>query len=134
MLTTPSSTTREQANTFEGDYAIFTFDLDVDLTPAFHWGTKQLFAYVTAHYKTSQHAENQVVVWDKIILAPEQAHIKEKNRKIKYPLRDFGHGLTKNSITLVFSYQMHPIAGLMQDRHFDSPQHAATFETGEYTD
>jgi hypothetical protein len=40
----------EQATTFEGDFAWFTFDLDVDLTPAFHWGTKQLFVYVTAHY------------------------------------------------------------------------------------
>lgn len=123
----------EQAQSFEGDYAWFTFDLDVDLTPAFHWGTKQLFVYVTAHYKTGQHAENQVVVWDKIVVSQEQAHIKLKNKKIKYALRDYGHGLTKNEISLVLSYQMHPIAGLILDRHFDDVQHVAKFETREYT-
>ena len=88
---------------------------------------------MTAHYKTGQHAENQVVVWDSIILSPEQAHIQLKNKKTKYPLRDYGHGLTKNEISLVFSYQMHPIAGLIVDRHFDEPQHVAKFETNEYT-
>jgi hypothetical protein len=53
---------REQAQSFDGDYAVFTFDLDVDLTKAFHWGTKQLFVYVTAHYRTTTHADNQVRV------------------------------------------------------------------------
>jgi hypothetical protein len=77
--------------------------------------------------------DNQVVVWDKIVVSAEQAHIQLKNKKIKYPLRDFGHGLTKNTIKLVLSYQMHPIAGLIMDRHFDEVQYAATFDTNEYT-
>ncbi len=42
-------------------------------------------------------------------------------------------GLTKNDIKLVFSYQIHPIAGLLVDRHFDDAQHTATFKTNEYT-
>lgn len=40
-------------------------------------------------------------------------------------------GLTKNDIKLVFSYQIHPIAGLLVDRHFE--EHSVTFKTGEYT-
>ena len=124
---------REQAQSFDGDYAVITFDLDVDLTKAFHWGTKQLFVYVTAHYKTSTHSDNQVVIWDKILVSPDQAHIVFKNKKCKYVLRDIGHGLTKNEITLVLSYQMHPIAGLIVDRHFDEPQYTAVFQTNEYT-
>ncbi len=124
---------RQQAKSFDGDFAVLTFDLDVDLTKAFHWGTKQLFVYVTAHYKTSTHGDNQVVIWDQIVLSPEQAHIQFKNKKAKYHLRDFGHGLTKNEIKLVFSYQMHPIAGLIVDRHFDEDQYSAKFTTNEYT-
>lgn len=26
----------------------------MDLRDAFHWGTKQVFCYITAHYKTGQ--------------------------------------------------------------------------------
>ena len=103
------------------------------MTPAFHWGTKQLFVYVTADYRSGQYVENQVVVWDKIITSKEDAVISFKNKRIKYPLRDYGHGLTKNSIKLVFSYQMHPIAGLIVDRHFESDEHSDTFQTNEYT-
>lgn len=89
--------------------------------------------YVTAHYRSGQYVENQVVVWDKIITSKEDAKITFKNKKVKYPLRDHGHGLTKNDIKLVFSYQMHPIAGLMVDRHFDSDEFADKFQTHEYT-
>merc|ERR1712000_225477 len=123
----------EQATKFDGDYAWFSFSLDVDLTPAWHWGTKQIFVYLTAHYRSSQYAENEVVVWDYIVVSPEQAHIQLKNKKIKYPLRDISHGLTKNEVKLVLSYQMHPIAGVIVDRHFDDPQHTVVFQTNEYT-
>lgn len=137
---------------FSPPQALFTFDLKVDLRDAFHWGTKQVFCYITAHYRTSQFADNQVVVWDHIFTAKEDANITLVNKKIKYPLRDNGHGekgalargaiqrlltlapgLTKNEIKLVFSYQVHPIAGLLIDRHFDDAKHAAVFTTGEYT-
>lgn len=74
-----------------------------------------------------------MVVWDSIILSPEQAHIQLKNKKVKYPLRDIGHGLTKNEIKLVLSYQMHPIAGLIVDRHFEDDQETVVFQTNEYT-
>jgi hypothetical protein len=75
----------------------------------------------------------QVVVWDTIVLSPEQAHISFKNKKIKYHLRDYAHGLTKNEIKLVLSYQMHPIAGMIVDRHFDDDSHVSKFITNEYT-
>lgn len=124
---------RAQHKSFQADYMFFTFDLETDLTDLFDWNTKQVYVYVTAHYKTSQFHSNQVVVWDRIIQDKKDAKLKLRNKKNSYPLRDYGNGLTKNEIKLVFSYQQFPVAGLMRDRHFDSPQQVATFQTYEYT-
>jgi hypothetical protein len=33
----------------------------------------------------------------------------------------------------VLSYQMHPIAGMIVDRHFDDDSHVSKFITNEYT-
>ncbi len=52
---------------------------------------------------------------------------------LQYHLRDYAHGLTKNEIKLVLSYQMHPIAGMIVDRHFDEEKFTSSFITHEYT-
>ncbi|KAJ5182982.1 Signal peptidase 22kDa subunit [Penicillium capsulatum] len=56
------------------EYAQLRFDLDADLTPLFHWNTKQIFVYVYAAYSSSDHAEptardSEIVIWDSIIPA-----------------------------------------------------------------
>ncbi|CAG5107269.1 Oidioi.mRNA.OKI2018_I69.chr1.g3236.t1.cds [Oikopleura dioica] len=43
------------------DLASFHFDLEVDLTPLFHWNNKQLFLYILAEYETPQNDINQTV-------------------------------------------------------------------------
>lgn len=42
--------------------------------------------------RTRQFYDNQVVVWDKILTAKEDGNITLTNKKIKYSLRDHGHG------------------------------------------
>jgi signal peptidase complex subunit 3 len=49
------------------DLGFISFNLEADFAPAFDWNTKQLFLYMTAHYKTRANVLNQVVLWDHII-------------------------------------------------------------------
>lgn len=52
---------------YDYDQALFTFDVDIDLKPAFHWNTKQLFLMLIAEYESKKFGLSQVVIWDKII-------------------------------------------------------------------
>ena len=61
--------------------------------------------YLTAHYGSSQYAENEVVVWDYIVVSPEQAHIQLKNKKIKlssFPSPPCLVCITQRSSNIVF--------------------------------
>ena len=52
---------------YDYDQALFTFDVDIDLKPAFHWNTKQLFLMLIAEYESKKYGLSQIVIWDKII-------------------------------------------------------------------
>lgn len=43
------------------DRALFTIDLDADLTGVFNWNVKQLFVYITADFATPS---NVRAAWD----------------------------------------------------------------------
>ncbi|KAL1734766.1 signal peptidase 22kDa subunit [Schizophyllum commune] len=47
----------------------------VDLSPLFHWNTKQVFVYLQAEYTNSQGVHNEVVIWDKIIRSKDEARL-----------------------------------------------------------
>jgi len=68
------------------DKSHLTFDLKVDLEPAFHWNAKQIFCMVVAEYEGNHPSNlkedtaiprngtypiNQVVLWDRIVEAKE---------------------------------------------------------------
>ena len=95
------------------DRALLSFDLDVDLAPAFHWNIKQLFVYVVAIYETSGRT-NQVVLWDKIVEAHDPKVLQERNTFIKYPLVDKRGGKLKGKdVTLQLQWDHMPITGLL---------------------
>lgn len=96
------------------DRALLSFDLDVDLTPAFHWNIKQLFVYVVAIYETSGRT-NQVVLWDKIVEADDPNKVlTEKNTFVKYALVDKrGGSLRGKDVTLQLQWDHMPITGLV---------------------
>jgi signal peptidase complex subunit 3 len=73
------------------DRALLSFDIQVDLTPAFHWNVKQLFVYVVAIY----HAKI----------------ISEENVFVKYALVDQGHQLRGQNVTLQLQWDHMPITG-----------------------
>jgi signal peptidase complex subunit 3 len=107
------------------DRALLSFDLDVDLTPAFHWNIKQLFVYVVAIYETAGRT-NMVVLWDKIVEADDPNKIlHESNTFVKYALVDKRGGeLRGKEVKLQLQWDHMPITGLL---HLDKqPLETAT--------
>lgn len=98
----------------KSDLGLVTFDLNADLTSLFNWNVKQLFLYLTAEYKTGDHALNQVVLWDKIIVRGENTILNLKNANTKYYFWDYGNGLKgNNNVTLTLSWNIIPNAGTL---------------------
>lgn len=94
------------------DRALLSFDLKVDLTPAFHWNVHQLFVFVVAVYETEGRT-NEVVLWDKIIGANDAKIIDEENIFVKYALVDQGAELKGKEPKLQLMWDHMPITGLL---------------------
>jgi signal peptidase complex subunit 3 len=95
------------------DRALLSFDIKVDLTPAFHWNIKQLFVYVVGIYET-EGRKNTVVLWDKIVQASDKTKmIDESNVFVKYALVDQGDELRGKEVTLQLQWDHMPITGLL---------------------
>ena len=94
------------------DRALLSFDLKVDLEPAFHWNIKQLFVYVVALYD-SEDGSNEVVLWDKIVEAADPKVIDEENLFVKYALLDKGDDLRGKEVKLQLQWDHMPITGLL---------------------
>ncbi|KAG2154449.1 signal peptidase 22 kDa subunit [Suillus bovinus] len=89
------------------------FNLSADLTPLFHWNTKQLFVYLEAEYTNAQGINNTVVVWDRIIRTKEAATI-DIVQKEKYRLRELS-GSFSNVLAAEYSlkYNVMPYVGVL---------------------
>lgn len=94
------------------DRALLSFDLKVDLTPAFHWNIKQLFVYVVAIYET-EGRHNEIVLWDKIVEAGDNKIIDEKEVFVKYALSDQKDELRGKEVKLQLQWDHMPITGLL---------------------
>jgi len=95
------------------DRSLLSFDLEADLTPAFHWNIKQLFVYVVASYKTPNTPVNRIVLWDKIVEAGDDKIINEKNVFVKYALVDQSDELRGKEVELQLMWDHMPITGLL---------------------
>ena len=97
------------------DRALLSFDLNVDMAPAFHWNIKQLFVYVVASYESTKNSNNQIVIWDKIVEAihPEDMKINLENVFVKYALVDQGDELRGKDVKLQLMWDHMPITGLL---------------------
>mmetsp|Transcript_18394 Transcript_18394/g.19151 ORF Transcript_18394/g.19151 Transcript_18394/m.19151 type:complete len:170 (+) Transcript_18394:53-562(+) len=93
------------------DQALFSFDINADLTPVWHWNSHILFVYLVAEYPSDANVLNQVVVWDKIIKSKSGTKIKETNQFVKYPLKDQGSELRGKEVTLKLLIDHMPITG-----------------------
>eukprot|EP00574_Skeletonema_japonicum_P013312 CAMPEP_0201726364 /NCGR_PEP_ID=MMETSP0593-20130828/9406_1 /ASSEMBLY_ACC=CAM_ASM_000672 /TAXON_ID=267983 /ORGANISM="Skeletonema japonicum, Strain CCMP2506" /LENGTH=176 /DNA_ID=CAMNT_0048217839 /DNA_START=264 /DNA_END=794 /DNA_ORIENTATION=+ len=98
------------------DRALLSFDLQADMTPAFHWNIKQLFVYVIATYRTDTNPKNQIVLWDRIIENTdplEKKQLNEKNVFVKYGLVDQGAELRGKEVELSLHWDHMPLTGTL---------------------
>jgi len=93
------------------DRALFSFDLDVDFSPAFHWNIHQLNVFVVAEYETKKNAVNQIILWDSIIEKKSDAHVKLKDEFVKFGLVDQGNELRNHTVSLKVMWDNMPITG-----------------------
>ncbi|KAH8064441.1 hypothetical protein JL722_1313 [Aureococcus anophagefferens] len=93
------------------DRALLSFDLQADLTPAFHWNLKQLFVFVLAEYYTESNVLNQVILWDKIVTSEEEARLDERNVYVKYALIDQTNELRNTSVNYLLVWDHMPVTG-----------------------
>lgn len=99
----------------ENDLGLLRMRLDADFENCFDWNVKQLFIYLTAHYKTQENKINQIILWDHIINRGDNAKVQLSHLPPKYYMWDDGMGLRGNkNITLTLSMNIIPNAGLLQ--------------------
>jgi len=95
------------------EYAFVNFNITADLSPLFHWNTKQLFVYIEAEYTNAKGVRNEVVFWDRIIRRKEDAVIAVSGKN-KYPFREISakfKGSTPANYTL--KYNLMPFVGVL---------------------
>ncbi|KAG5715937.1 Signal peptidase complex subunit SPC3 [Termitomyces sp. T112] len=105
--TSQRRTTKKQEMTF------VNFNISADLTPLFHWNTKQLFLYLEAEYTNAKGVQNEVVIWDRIVRRKEDAVINVVGKN-KYMLRDL-ESTFKNASSAHYAlkYNVMPYVGLL---------------------
>jgi signal peptidase complex subunit 3 len=111
------------------DRALLSFDLKVDLEPAFHWNIKQLFVYVIATYE-AEGRTNEVVLWDRIVENTDHKIIDETGVFVKYALVDQGDELRGKDVKLQLQWDHMPITGLLFKGRQEL-QDASSFELPE---
>lgn len=90
------------------------FDLDADLTPLFHWNTKQVFVYLTADYPGARDdIENSVTFWDAIITDKSKADIHLKDARGKYNVWDVAPSFDHRHANVTLRWQVQPHVGFM---------------------
>lgn len=90
------------------------FRLNGDVSSLFHWNAKQLFIYVTMSYQTANYSNNEVVIWDKIILrSDKEKSFKDVVFKNKYRVADISVPLYNREVEFKVHWNVIPVVGLL---------------------
>lgn len=98
------------------DRVYFSFNMEADLRPLYHWNVKQLFVYLTAEYDSPDHATSRITVWDKIITKKEKANLQLTQQVSKYGLVDEGNAFRGKTIRLRLHWNVVPFSGLLYNQ------------------
>lgn len=102
------------------DLVDFTFNLECDVTPLWHWNTKMLYIYMTASFVDTKGVKSELTVWDRRINNENECIINLHNAISPY-------GLVTNEINTMpvppkdVTFSVHvsetPFGGMM--RYYD---------------
>ncbi|KAJ1024513.1 hypothetical protein NDA13_004444 [Ustilago tritici] len=96
------------------DFIEVNFNIDADFSPLFDWNTKQVFVSLAAHYDSTKHIKNQVVIWDRILRSKQDANVAVKGGRNQYGLREVGRSFSNvKNVTFTLKYNIMPKVGLL---------------------
>ncbi|EPQ57140.1 signal peptidase [Gloeophyllum trabeum ATCC 11539] len=99
--------------TVKQEFTFVNFNISADLTPLFHWNTKQLFVYLQAEYVDSKGVQNDVVLWDSIIRRKQDAVLNIAGRN-KYVFRDLSRSFRNaQAANYTLRYNLMPYVGVL---------------------
>ncbi|KAL0956946.1 hypothetical protein HGRIS_003048 [Hohenbuehelia grisea] len=112
--------------------AVFTqFNVTADLTPLFHWNTKQVFVYLQAEYNNSKGVQNEVVVWDRIVRRKSDAVIRTRAMS-KYSIRDLTRSFKKiPGAHFTLKYNIMPYVGVLTSGDIARTSELVTFPAAQ---
>ncbi|QSL64914.1 hypothetical protein MERGE_002218 [Pneumocystis wakefieldiae] len=91
------------------EYAFVRFELDTDITPLFHWNTKQVLIYVVASYPY-----NEVILWTRTVRHKKDAVIHVRNQQNVYSFNDIEGSFVNKNLTLSMYYNIMPHVGILK--------------------
>ncbi|PFH53084.1 hypothetical protein AMATHDRAFT_45715 [Amanita thiersii Skay4041] len=113
------------------ELAFVNFNINADLSPLFHWNTKQLFVYLEAEYNNTKSVENSVVIWDRIIRRKEDAYIKFAGKN-KYMFREVSTSFKDvPPANYVLKYNVMPYVGVLTYGEAARTSEAAEFPAAQ---
>eukprot|EP01139_Manchomonas_bermudensis_P025848 Amastigsp_a847039_18.p1 type:complete len:193 gc:universal Amastigsp_a847039_18:47-625(+) len=101
----------KKSRPLERDVCNMTLNIRADLRSLFAYNTKEVFAFITAEWRTKKHPTNQMVIWDRIMLDPSEAVFEFNGTAIEYLLTDHGHNFRGAELTLTASWNTIPFTG-----------------------
>lgn len=120
-----------KSSPLERDLANVTLDISFDLSSLFLYNTREVFVFVACEYKTKKNPVNQIVVWDRILLSPDEAVVDLRNEGAEYYITDQGFNLRGAEATLTVGWNVMPFTGQL---YWGSSADVSTFAfPPEYT-
>ncbi|KAG4306197.1 hypothetical protein PORY_000185 [Pneumocystis oryctolagi] len=103
------------------EYAFIRFELETgsffrgkNISPLFHWNTKQVFVYVVASYASSEkYPYNEIMLWNRIISDKKDAIIRLRNQPNIFAFNDIEGSFANKNLTLSMYYNIMPQVGLL---------------------
>ena len=97
------------------EYAFIEATLNADLSPLFHWNTKQLFLALVLRYDNKRFSQNDLVIWDDILMAGDEAHLDGVTVTNKYAVTDIDtDGFKRKNGSLYLKWEVVPHFGMSQ--------------------
>ncbi|KAL0244536.1 hypothetical protein GEMRC1_008620 [Eukaryota sp. GEM-RC1] len=101
-------------------YALFSFNLTLDLTPEINWNTKQAFVYIRINYLYHNKPQSKII-WDTIVTRTDNWHLQlseDIDGVSHFPLVLHQPSMNKD-FTASVHWDISPYAGLLYRRNAD---------------
>jgi signal peptidase complex subunit 3 len=121
------------------EFLFLDMELTADLSPLFHWNTKQVLVYISVAYQNDRFSSNEVVVWNDVLQHSEDAVFKKyriSNKRYSpdhLPVFDLSRGLQDANLSVVLKWEVGPYLGVSwlseSPLHLHQPLHLTKYKS-----